>query len=34
MFDIINFKSKPKNNTFAPEWNNYIVETIVDNIDI
>ena len=34
MFDIINFKSKPKNNPFAPEWNNYIVETIVDNIDI
>ena len=34
MFDIINFKSKPKNNPFAPEWNNYIVETIVKDIDI
>jgi len=34
MFDIINFKSKPKNNPFAPEWNNFIVETIVDEVDI
>jgi hypothetical protein len=30
---IINFKSKPKNNFFAPEWNYFIVETFVKNID-
>tara|TARA_R110000751_G_scaffold167146_2_gene273031 strand:+ start:1032 stop:1673 length:642 start_codon:yes stop_codon:yes gene_type:complete len=34
MFNLINFKSKPKNNPFAPEWNNHIVESIVTNIDI
>ena len=34
MFNIINFRSKPKNNPFAPEWNNYMVETIVKDIDI
>jgi len=34
MFDIINFKSKPKNNPFAPEWNNFIVETTIDEINI
>jgi len=30
---IINFKSKPKNNFFAPEWDYYICENIVKNID-
>ena len=34
MLNIINFRSKPKNNPFAPEWNNYMVETIVKDIDI
>tara|TARA_R100001079_G_C4431112_1_gene144243 strand:+ start:549 stop:1190 length:642 start_codon:yes stop_codon:yes gene_type:complete len=34
MFRIINFKSKPKNNPFAPEWNNYIVEEVLNNINI
>jgi len=30
---IINFKSPPKNNPFAPEWNNYIAETLIKSID-
>jgi hypothetical protein len=30
---IINFKSKPKNNFFAPEWNYYIIEDLVENIN-
>ena len=34
MFNIINFKSAPKNNFFAPERNNYIVETVVKKINI
>jgi len=33
MFKLINFKSKPKNNPFAPEWNNYLAETIIPNVD-
>ena len=32
--DILNFKSKPKNNLFAPEWNNFMVETNIDNVNI
>lgn len=34
MFEIVNFKSKPKNNFFAPEWNNYLIESVVNTIDI
>ena len=34
MFDIINFKSKPKKTPFAPEWNYYICETILKDIDL
>jgi hypothetical protein len=30
---IINFKSEPKNNFFAPEWNYFMCETIFKNID-
>lgn len=35
MFDInvINFKSKPKETFFAPEWNYYLFETNVDKIN-
>ena len=33
MFDIIRFKSSPKNNFFAPEWNNYIVETMITEVN-
>jgi len=33
MFKLINFKSKPKNNPFAPEWDNHLVETSITNID-
>ena len=33
MFNIINFKSKPKNNPFAPEWNNFMIETTLNTID-
>jgi len=33
MFELFNFKSKPKNNPFAPEWNNYIAETTLKNIN-
>lgn len=32
-FDIINFKSNPKNNFFAPEWNYYLFESKIDKID-
>jgi hypothetical protein len=31
---IINFKSSPKNNVFAPEWNYFIFERYVENIDL
>lgn len=31
--EIINFKSKPKNNFFAPEWNYYLFESKIDKID-
>ena len=34
MFKVINFKSKPRNNPFAPEWNNYLVENIITNINL
>ena len=33
MFELINFKSKPKNNFFAPEWDNHLVETTLKNIN-
>ena len=33
MFELINFKSKPKNNPFAPEWDNHLVETTLKNIN-
>jgi hypothetical protein len=35
MFNIkvVNFKSEPKQTFFAPEWNYYMFETNVDNID-
>lgn len=32
-FNIINFKSNPKNNFFAPEWNYYLFESKIDKID-
>ena len=32
-FDIINFKSNPKNNFFAPEWDYYLFESKIDKID-
>jgi len=32
-FKRINFKSKPKNNPFAPEWDNHLIETIISNIN-
>ena len=32
-FDIINFKSNPKNNFFAPEWNYYLFESKIDKIN-
>tara|TARA_Y100000593_G_scaffold21565_1_gene43264 strand:- start:239 stop:901 length:663 start_codon:yes stop_codon:yes gene_type:complete len=31
--DIINFKSEPKQTFFAPEWNYYLFETNIDNIN-
>jgi len=34
MLNIINFKSKPKKTTFAPEWNYYIVETILNDVNV
>ena len=34
MFELINFKSNPKNNPFAPEWDNHLVESMIDNIDV
>ena len=34
MFKIIHFKSRPKNNPFAPEWNYSIVETNLNNINL
>jgi len=34
MVKIINFKSPPKENFFAPEWNNYLVEDITKKINI
>ena len=30
---VINFRSQPKNNFFAPEWNYFIAETLAENID-
>tara|TARA_R100001086_G_scaffold241618_1_gene168649 strand:+ start:74 stop:793 length:720 start_codon:yes stop_codon:yes gene_type:complete len=30
---IINFKSEPKNNPFAPEWNYVLTETIIKDVD-
>jgi len=30
---VVNFKSEPKQTFFAPEWNYYMFETNVDNID-
>jgi len=33
MFNIINFKSEPKQTFFAPEWNYYLFENNIDNID-
>jgi len=33
MFELINFKSKPKNNPFAPEWDNHLVESMITNIN-
>ena len=33
-FKIINFKSLPKENFFAPEWNNYLVEDTTKKINI
>ena len=32
-FKIINFRSKPKNNPFAPEWNYVLAETMVEDVD-
>jgi len=31
--EIINFKSQPKNNFFAPEWNYYMAEDFIVDID-
>ena len=33
MFELINFKSKPKNNPFAPEWDNHLAEITLKNIN-
>jgi len=33
MFKLINFKSKLKNNPFAPEWDNHLVESMITNIN-
>ena len=33
MFDLINFKSPPRNNIFAPEWNYSLIETNINPID-
>ena len=30
---IINFKSNPRNNFFAPEWNYFIAETFIEDVD-
>jgi len=30
---IINFKSKPKNNYFAPEWNYFLAEDFIKDIN-
>lgn len=32
-FEIINFKSKPKNNFFAPEWDYYLFEINTNKVD-
>jgi len=32
-FEIINFKSKPKNNFFAPEWDYYLFELNTNKVD-
>ena len=30
---IINFKSMPKETPFAPEWNYYLIEDLITDID-
>ena len=30
---VINFKSKPRNNSFAPEWNYFMAEKLIENIN-
>ena len=32
--DLVNFKSSPKDNPFAPEWNYVIGEDYIKNIKI
>lgn len=32
-FKIINLKSKPKNNFFAPEWNYYLFESTINKVN-
>ena len=34
MFNILNFKSEPKRTPLAPEWNYFICETTLKNIDL
>ena len=31
--DVINFKSEPKKTPFAPEWNYYLAEEIIKDVD-
>ena len=31
--DLINFKSPPKNNFFAPEWDYYLIESMIKDIN-
>ena len=31
--DLTNFKSPPKNNFFAPEWNYYLIESMIKDIN-
>ena len=31
--DVVNFKSKPKQTFFAPEWNYYLFESNITNVD-
>jgi hypothetical protein len=30
---IINFKSKPKETPFAPEWNYFLIEDMIKDVD-